>query len=148
MRVGSPTIWFGGSGEMTTSILITEDHPSMRSAMRAVLEGEGYDIREAGDGPTALALIAERAPDVMFLDLHMPGVTGEEVLKEIKSNEQTSSIRVIVVTAQGEEGRRNVLSLGADAYFQKPYTPAGLIEAIDQVLASPPVQPSGPSAGE
>ena len=116
----------------------------MRSAMRAVLEPEGFEIREANDGPTALALIAERAPDVMFLDLHMPGVPGEDVLAEIKNNPETASIRVIVVTAQGEEGRRNVLSLGADAYFQKPYTPAGLIEAVKQVLASPPVMPAAP----
>lgn len=120
-----------------TDILIVEDHPTMRAAMLAVLEQEAFELREASDGPTAMRLIEERAPDVMFLDLHMPGVSGEEVLAQIKGNPETAGIKVIVVTAQGEEGKRTVLSLGADAYFQKPYSPLGLLQAVEQVLQGP-----------
>lgn len=120
---------------MSTDILIVEDHPTMRAAMRAVLEQEGYVLREAPDGPAALAHIAERAPDVMFLDLHMPGMTGEEVLAAVKQNPDTAGVKIVIVTAQGEEGRRKVLELGADAYFQKPYSPLGLLQAVGDVMS-------------
>ncbi len=122
------------SADTSTDILIVEDHPTMRAAMRAVLEQEGYELREAGDGPAALDQISLRIPDVMFLDLHMPGVTGEEVLRQVKGDPETAGIKVIVVTAQGEEGKRTVLELGADAYFQKPYSPLGLLQAVEDVL--------------
>lgn len=127
-----------------TDILIVEDHPTMRAAMLAVLEQEGFILREAGDGPSAMSMVAERAPDVMFLDLHMPGVSGEEVLAQIKGDPKTAGIKVIVVTAQGEEGKRTVLSLGADAYFQKPYSPLGLLQAVEQVLREHPVAVAQP----
>ncbi|MEX0991395.1 MAG: response regulator [Actinomycetota bacterium] len=122
------------SADVSTDILIVEDHPTMRAAMRAVLEQEGYELREAGDGPAALDQISLRIPDVMFLDLHMPGVTGEEVLRQVKGDPETAGVKVIVVTAQGEEGKRTVLELGADAYFQKPYSPLGLLQAVEDVL--------------
>ena len=60
--------------------MIVEDHPTMREAMRLVLEGEGFVIEEAADGQTALAAIRERPPDLLFLDLNIPGISGGDVL--------------------------------------------------------------------
>ena len=61
-------------------ILIVEDHPTMREAMRLILEHEGFDIREAPDGETALTMVHEHRPDLMFLDLNIPGTSGADVL--------------------------------------------------------------------
>jgi DNA-binding response OmpR family regulator len=118
-------------------ILIVEDHPTMREAMRLILEHEGFDIREAPDGGTALTMARERRPDLMFLDLNIPGTSGADVLSELKGDPSTEDIRVIIVTATGEEGREFVLSLGADEYFTKPFSPTALLRTVERVLEGP-----------
>jgi CheY-like chemotaxis protein len=125
-------------------ILIVEDHPTMREAMRLVLEHEGFVIREAGDGPAAISMVREQPPDLMFLDLNIPGASGADVLQTLKSDPATAGVRVIIVTATGEEGRDFVLSLGADAYFTKPFSPTALLRAVERVLD--PEAPSGSPA--
>jgi CheY-like chemotaxis protein len=115
-------------------ILIVEDHPTMREAMRLVLEHEGFVIREAADGPSALQMVREQQPDLMFLDLNIPGASGADVLQELKSDPLTANVRVIIVTATGEEGRDFVLALGADEYFTKPFSPMALLKTVERVL--------------
>lgn len=119
-------------------ILIVEDHPTMREAMRMVLEHEGFEIREAADGQSALAMVRERPPDLMFLDLNIPGASGADVLREIKGDPATASVRVVIVTATGEEGREYVLSLGADEYFTKPFSPLALLRTVERTLEPGP----------
>ena len=115
-------------------ILIVEDHPTMREAMRLVLEGEGFVIEEAADGQSALAAIRERPPDLLFLDLNIPGVSGSDVLLAARADPGFAG-RIIVVTATGEEGRAAALRLGADEYFTKPFSPTALLRTVEQVLA-------------
>jgi len=115
-------------------ILIVEDHPTMREAMRLVLEHEGFVIREDADGPSALRMAREQPPDLMFLDLNIPGASGADVLRELKAEPGTAQVRVIIVTATGEEGRDYVLSLGADEYFTKPFSPTALLRTVERVL--------------
>jgi putative two-component system response regulator len=115
-------------------ILIVEDHPTMRGAMRLVLEEGGYRIDEASDGAQALRMLREDPPDLMFLDLHMPGMSGAEILGAVRAEPAAAAIAVIVVTADGEEGRGKTLALGADAYFTKPFSPAVLLRTAAQVL--------------
>jgi DNA-binding response OmpR family regulator len=115
-------------------ILIVEDHPTMREAMRLVLEGEGFVIEEAADGQTALTAIRERPPDLLFLDLNIPGISGVDVLRTAKADPGFTG-RVIIVTATGEEGRAAALRLGADEYFTKPFSPTALLRTVEQALA-------------
>ena len=117
-------------------ILIVEDHPTMREAMRLVLEGEGFQISEAADGPSALELIRQDVPDLVFLDLHIPGTSGAEVLAAVKADPATAGVRVIIVTADGEEGREPALAMGADEYFTKPFSPIMLLKTVERVLAA------------
>ena len=125
-------------------ILIVEDHPTMREAMRLILENAGFDTREASDGHTALSMARERPPDIMFLDLNIPGTSGADVLAELKGHDATRDIRVIIITATGEEGREFVLSLGADEYFTKPFPPTELLRTVERVLEGPPeTSPAG-----
>ena len=119
-------------------ILIVEDHPTMREAMRLILEHEGFDLREAPDGATAIAMVKERPPDVMFLDLNIPGASGADVLTQLKADPATRDVRVIIVTATGEEGRDVVINLGADEYFTKPFSPTALLRTVEKVLGEPP----------
>jgi CheY-like chemotaxis protein len=118
-------------------ILIVEDHPTMREAMRLVLEHEGFVIREVADGASALEMVRSDPPDLMFLDLNIPGTSGAEVLRQLKADPATANVRVIIVTAEGEEGREYVLSLGADEYFTKPFSPTALLRTVEQALGTP-----------
>jgi DNA-binding response OmpR family regulator len=117
-------------------ILIVEDHPTMREAMKLILETEGFEIREATDAAQALAMARERPPDLMFLDLNIPGASGTDVLTTLKSDPETRDVRVVVVTAEGEEVRDHLLSLGADEYFTKPFSPTALLRTVEDVLGS------------
>jgi two-component system, OmpR family, alkaline phosphatase synthesis response regulator PhoP len=127
---------------MTERILIVEDHPTMREALRLVLEHEDLEIVEAGDGTTALELARREPPDLVLLDLHIPGTSGQEVLAKLKADPATARARVIVVTATGEEGRASALAVGADAYFTKPFSPSALLQAVEQARGDPERQGS------
>ena len=116
------------------SILIVEDHPTMRDAMRLVLEEGGHDVEDASDGEVGISMARDRAPDVVLLDLNIPVVSGAEVLEALKSDPSTSAVLVVVVTATGEEGRRRALSQGADGYITKPFSPLALLKIVEQVL--------------
>ena len=115
--------------------MIAEDHPTMRDAMRLVLEGEGFEITEASDGASALNMVRAAPPDLVFLDMNMPGSNGADVLTEIKGDPATAGVHVIVVTASGEEGRAHAISLGADGYFTKPFSPTALIKELETLPA-------------
>jgi len=119
-----------------SKILVVEAHPTMREAMRLVLEHEGYEISEASDGRSAVSNVKSERPDLVILDLNMPGTSGADVLKELKEDPDTSDIRVIVVTATGEEGRPAAMNLGADEYFTKPFSPLALLSTVERVLSA------------
>jgi len=121
-------------------ILIVEDHPTMREAMRLVLEGEGFEISEAAEGRAALEMVRSDPPDLVFLDLNMPGSNGSDVLTQIKSDPATAGVHVIVVTATGAEGGERALAMGADGYFTKPFSPIALLRTVERVLGPPPTE--------
>jgi CheY-like chemotaxis protein len=127
---------------VTARILIVEDHPTMREAMRLVLDGQGYVLDEAADGDTALERIRSDRPDLVFLDLHIPGTAGADVLRALRDDPATRDVHVIVVTATGEEGKAEALGLGADGYVTKPFSPVELLETVRGALA-PPTEPPG-----
>jgi CheY-like chemotaxis protein len=127
---------------VSARILIVEDHPTMREAMRLVLEGEGFDIDEASDGKQALAAVQEERPDLVLLDMSIPGVSGPDVLAAVKNDPATSEVRVIVVTATGEEGRAAAMAGGADHYFTKPFSPIALLQAVEEVLGPEDAAPA------
>ena len=116
------------------NILIVEDHPTMRDAMRLVLEEDGHQVEEASDGEAGISMVRDRAPDVVLLDLNIPVVSGAEVLETLKSDPATAEVLVVVVTATGEEGRRKAIAQGADGYITKPFSPLALLRSVERVL--------------
>ncbi len=119
---------------MRARILIVDDHPTMREAMRLVLDDEGFTVDEAADGARALELVARDRPDLVLLDLNMPGISGPDLLEALKASRVTSGIPVVVVTAEEEEGRRAAMQAGAEDYLTKPFSPHALVRTVEQVL--------------
>lgn len=119
---------------MRARILIVDDHPTMREAMRLVLADEGFTVDEAADGARALDMVASDRPDLVLLDLNIPGISGQDLLEALKASRVTSGIPVVVVTAEEEEGRRAALQAGAEDYLTKPFSPRALVLTVEQVL--------------
>lgn len=119
-----------------SSILIVDDDPTIRGLMRHTLERDGTDLREAADGIEALARIAERRPDVILLDLEMPGLDGFGVLDELRKDSETRSIPVIVLTARAvTPGERARLRDQTVALRQKgAYSPDEVRVLVGEVL--------------
>lgn len=114
-------------------ILIVEDHEAVRSVMAEILRDEHHHVRVASDGETGLALARERCPDLVFLDLQMPGVDGHEVLRSLKEDPLTHRAKVVVVTARGVQDREEILALGAEDYFTKPFSPLAILELVERL---------------
>ena len=116
------------------SVLVVDDEPTIAEVVARYLERAGYRTRVAGDGVEAIAAAAEHRPDLVVLDLMLPGLDGLEVMRRLREQDR-DRIAVILLTAKGEESDRVVgLRLGADDYVVKPFSPAELVARVDAVL--------------
>jgi two-component system, OmpR family, response regulator ResD len=114
------------------SILVVDDEPTITDVVSRYLERAGYATHVAADGPDALRIAGESRPDLVVLDLMLPGMDGLEVLRRLREHERVS---VILLTAKGEHADRIIgLRLGADDYVVKPFSPAELVARVDAVL--------------
>ncbi|MFG6487032.1 response regulator transcription factor [Roseateles sp. BYS78W] len=120
------------------TILIVDDHADIRRLIRMTLEFEDYDIREAADGETALRMAQEQRPDLVLLDVMMPGpVNGLEVCRRLRADVPAGQgPRVIMLSARGQASDREAgLQAGADIYLVKPFSPLQLIDCIAELWA-------------
>jgi len=117
---------------MKRKILIVEDESNIRSVVAKYLENADFEVYEAQDGFEGLSLFNEYSPDLLVLDVMMPGITGFEVLKEIRL---ISNTPVIMLTAKQQEiDRLNGFDLGADDYVAKPFSPRELVKRVQAVV--------------
>ena len=115
-----------------TQVLVVDDEPTIREIVVRYLERDGFATLEAADGDRARELVERESPDLVVLDLMLPGTDGLELCRWIRSR---SSLPVIMLTARGEESDRIVgLELGADDYVTKPFSPRELAARVRTVL--------------
>jgi DNA-binding response OmpR family regulator len=113
-------------------VLVVDDEEKIRSLVASYLRSDGFDVIEADDGKVAVAAVASRRPDLVVMDIRMPGMDGLEALSEIR---KTSDVYVILLTARAEETDRIIgLSVGADDYVTKPFSPRELVARVKAVL--------------
>ncbi|MFL5574745.1 MAG: ATPase, T2SS/T4P/T4SS family [Gemmatimonadaceae bacterium] len=120
----------GGDGEgpdVPVRVLLVEDEAPLRGALRDLLERQGFQVEEAGDGVQALDAVDRAAPSVVVLDLSLPRLDGFDVLERLRARASTARLPVIVLTGDGdEESEVRVFELGADDYLVKPFRPRAL----------------------
>jgi type II secretory ATPase GspE/PulE/Tfp pilus assembly ATPase PilB-like protein/CheY-like chemotaxis protein len=118
------------------TVLLVDDEDQLRRVMRDLLEREGYTVYEAADGVQALDETDRRAPDIIVLDLNLPGLDGYDVLAQLRTRPATRQIPVVVLTAKGdEENEVRVFELGADDFLSKPFRARALAARLEAVLA-------------
>jgi DNA-binding response OmpR family regulator len=120
------------------SLLLVDDEPTITDVLSRYLQRAGYETRIAADGEEAVALATQRRPDLMLLDLMLPGIDGLEVMRLLRGTLNGGAhppLPIILLTARGEESDRVVgLRLGADDYVVKPFSPAEVVARVDAVL--------------
>jgi DNA-binding response OmpR family regulator len=113
-------------------VLVVDDDQTVREVVVSYLRAAGHEVAEAGDGEVALAAVDAQEPDLLVLDLMMPGIDGLEVCRRLR---ETSDVPVIMLTALGEEQDRVIgLEIGADDYVTKPFSPRELVLRVDSIL--------------
>jgi two-component system KDP operon response regulator KdpE len=123
-------------------ILVVDDEPQIRRVMRVILSGENYEVLEARSGDAALLRFRESLPDLVLLDLNMPGMSGLETCRAIR---ESSDVPIVVLTVRHEEEEKvEALDAGADDYVTKPF---GKQELLARIRAALRRSPSSPAAG-
>jgi two-component system, OmpR family, alkaline phosphatase synthesis response regulator PhoP len=130
-------------GDYAARVLVVDDEPAQVEIVRSYLEAEQYEVLSASDGLAALEIARSRNPDLVVLDVMLPGLDGVEVCRQLR---QFSDAYVIMLTARSEEIDKIIgLSVGADDYLTKPFSPRELVARVKAMLRRP--RSSGPSSG-
>ncbi|WP_374673175.1 response regulator transcription factor [Ideonella sp.] len=120
-----------------SKILIIDDHPDIRRLVRLTLEFEDHQIMEAVDGRIGLEAARQWKPDIVLLDVMMPGMDGLETCRRLKAEPALAHTRVVLLTARGSSADRSAgLAAGADEYVVKPFSPLTLLQLVDQLGVS------------
>lgn len=120
---------------MAIDILIAEDEPSILEALTFVMGRAGWTVRTVTDGEAVMNAVRREVPRVLVLDIMLPKRSGFEVLKQIRANETTRTLPVLVLTAKGQQQDRRIAEeLGADSFVTKPYSNADVVEAVRALL--------------
>jgi CheY-like chemotaxis protein len=128
----------GGDEEaagIPATLLLCDDEASLRMLVRATLESDEYTIVEASDGEESLDLARTLRPDIVVLDMMMPGRSGLDVLRELRSDSELASVPVVILSARARPAdRESALEAGADRYLAKPFSPLELISIVEELL--------------
>ena len=120
---------------MPPTILIAEDYDDNRELLRLVLANANYDVLEARNGRECLELARENPPDLIMVDLSMPGLDGWEVFKELKANSSTAHIPCVAVTAHTDGDRVRALQSGFSAFVGKPFRTEELLLTVKRLVS-------------
>ena len=136
-----------GASATRRRVLIVEDNLLNMKLFCALLESQGYEVIEAGDGTRGLELARRADPDLILMDIHLPDISGLELTRMLKADAATSWIPVIATTAYAMLGAENALrESGCDAYMAKPIAITPFLELIDQMLKRVPSKAEPPTA--
>ncbi len=118
------------------TVLVVDDEPFICRSLSFVLRKGNYIVVEARNGEEALAAIREHKPDLVFMDVMMPKISGFEVCETVKADPELAATKIILLTAKGQDSDREVgRQAGADDYMTKPFSPTKILERAREILA-------------
>tara|TARA_R110002049_G_scaffold53368_2_gene149386 strand:- start:230 stop:604 length:375 start_codon:yes stop_codon:yes gene_type:complete len=116
-------------------VLVVDDEPNIVLSLEFLMEQAGFEVVTAEDGEQALARVSDSQPDLLLLDISLPGISGFDVLERLRSEEATSDLAIIMLTAHGRDVEREKgMALGADDYITKPFSTQALVEKVKKLL--------------
>lgn len=122
---------------MEKRVLLIEDEPNIIEAIKFILSRDGWDVKTHSNGHDALDAIRARAPDMIILDVMLPGKSGYDILREIRDDGDLAALPVLMLTARGQSRDREMAErVGASLYMSKPFSNADVLEAVRQLVPS------------
>ena len=119
-------------------VLVVDDEPDVLLLCRLNLEQHGHEVLEAPNGQVALEIVRGNAPDLIVLDLMLPGIDGYDVLRTLRADRTTAGVKVLVLTAKSlQADRERSRNLGAAAFLTKPFLPDELVTTVNRLLMQP-----------
>ena len=119
-------------------VLIVDDEPNIVLSLEFLLRQQGYEVSVARDGEEALAAAEEKRPDLVVLDVMLPGLDGFEVCRRLREHPENAGLKILLLTARGREVERvRGLEEGADAYVRKPFSTRQLMKTVAELLGRP-----------
>lgn len=116
-------------------VLVVDDEPNIVLSLEFLMQQAGFEVTTALDGESALVLVTENPPDLVLLDISLPGISGFEVLEQLRSQAAFKRLPIVMLTAHGREVEREKgLALGADDYITKPFSTRELVEKVKALL--------------
>ena len=120
---------------MTTRVLVVDDEPFICRSLSFVLRKEKFEVFEARNGEEALEMVRLHRPHLVFLDVMMPKINGFEVTERVRSDPELAHVKIILLTAKGQESDREVgKTAGANDYMTKPFSPTKILERAREIL--------------
>ncbi|MDY7115105.1 response regulator [Halomonas sp. SSL-5] len=117
-------------------VLVVDDEPNIVLSLEFLMQQAGFEVVTAEDGESALARVEEGVPDLVLLDISLPGISGFDVLERLRGDPTHARLPIIMLTAHGREVEREKgLALGADDYVTKPFSTQALVEKVKSLLA-------------
>lgn len=118
-----------------TNVLVVDDEPNILLSLEFLMQQAGFNVTTAEDGETALDCLHETAPNLVLLDISLPGMSGFDVLEKLRQDERYKRLPVIMLTAHGREVEKEKgMALGADDYITKPFSTKALVEKVRNLL--------------
>lgn len=122
---------------MDGTVLLIEDEPNIIEAITFLLKHDGWTVVAHSDGADALDVINRHKPDMLILDVMLPGRSGYEILRDLRANPETGSLPVLMLTAKGQDkDREAAASLGADVYMTKPFANQDMLDTVRKLVSS------------
>lgn len=124
--------------QVPAQVLVVDDEPNILLSLEFLMQQAGFDVTTAADGESALDHIGVALPDLLLLDISLPGISGFDVLEQLRAAAATRRLPVIMLTAHGREVEREKgMALGANDYVTKPFSTQALIEKVKALLNEP-----------
>lgn len=118
-----------------TKVMVVDDEPNILLSLEFLMQQAGFSVTTAEDGETALERISETEPDLVLLDISLPGISGFDVLEHLRKDERFTRLPVIMLTAHGREVEKEKgMALGADDYITKPFSTQALVQKVRNLL--------------
>lgn len=120
-------------------VLVVDDEPNILISLEFLMQQAGFEVITAEDGEQALAHVQQAPPDLILLDISLPGISGFDVLEQLRQQTTTAALPIIMLTAHGREVEREKgMALGADDYITKPFSTQALVEKVNALLSGHP----------
>ena len=121
---------------MSKQVLLIEDEPNIIEAISFILSRDGWSVKTHSNGADAVEMVRERQPDIVILDVMLPGKSGYDILRELREDPENAALPVLMLTARGQSKDREIAErAGCDAFMTKPFSNADVLETVRSLVA-------------